>query len=93
MLFYGKIVLKEGDGVNAKEVIERSKGSKGYTTVASKDAQERMTNNGWIMKTLKPSENHEEVIERYLKAGYKVKYYASASYVRGFHNYFIVYKR
>ena len=93
MFFYVIIVLKEGESVNAKEVIEKSRGSKGYTTIASKTAQERMTDNGWIMKTLKPSEDHEEVIDRYLNAGYKVKYYASASYVRGFYNYFIVYKR
>ena len=76
-------------------IIDASKGTKGYPTIIGREAQERMSRNGWYVKhpqTLlkqptdryKEEEDTHEFIGRLINAGYKqIKLYYVTTYVKG----------
>jgi len=78
-----------------QEIINASKGAKGYYTILGKEGQSRMIRNGWDLKLkqwileqptdrYKSEETDEEFIERLIKSGYKkIKLYYTTTYIRG----------
>ena len=78
-----------------QDIINVSKGTKGYPTIIGRDAQERMGRNGWYVKhpqrllkqpidKYESEESTEEFIGRLINTGYKqIKLYYVTTYVRG----------
>jgi len=77
------------------EIINTSKGKKGYYTILSKASEERMIRNGWRIKiTNSPFERDEALVERLLKDGYsQIKLYYSTGKIRGLYDTFAMVKK
>ena len=60
----------------------------------SREQQERMSKNGWILKLAEPyGEDAEHMYERLSKEYAKVKVYYDTTMIRGLHKYFAFVKR
>ena len=78
-----------------QEIIQASKGKKGYYTILSRASEERMLRNGWRIKiTASPFEKDEALVERLLKDGYsQIKLYYSTGMIRGLYDTFAMVKK
>ena len=79
-----------------QEIIQASRGKKGYYTILSRAAEERMLRNGWRIKikTSDVRESDEALVERLLKDGYsQIKLYYSTGMIRGLYDTFAMVKK
>lgn len=77
------------------EIIQASKGKKGYYTILTKSAEERMIRNGWRIKiTNSPFERDAVFVARLLNEGYsQIKLYYSTGKIRGLYDTFAMVKK